>query len=120
MYLYVHLLKLLSRAYMINYCFGHQRSYNSLSVGSNVETIVGSARITTRFFGVPRADDPGTVRRGIRIGFEVIVDDVGLPNIDGDCCKGESVDHEKESLSHIRELLSGGVKAQTLPSQKLS
>lgn len=46
---------------------------------------MGSARMKTRFFGVLSATDEGSTREGIRVGFELIVDEVGLPKLDGDC-----------------------------------
>ena len=54
-------------------------------MGSKVETSVGSARMRTRFFGVFCVAVDGKTREGIRVGFEDIVVEVGLPNTEGDC-----------------------------------
>jgi hypothetical protein len=44
--------------------------------------MVGSARITTRRLDGARATGAGFVLRGIRVGLDDIVDDVGLPKFD--------------------------------------
>jgi len=73
----------LARIYLCLYCFGAQRSYSSLSLGSKQLTMVGSDLIMVFFRGVPSIEEEGLDRIGIRVvcaGEEIV--DVGDPKVE--------------------------------------